>query len=119
MKYIRTKDGRIGEITSWNERHNQFFCKINGEMFSDNNIVVEKQADTIEELCDELVIIGEFGNFLVNPEELDKHADGQTKEMLENGLLQCYGAIWTTGEHGEPILKSIAKMNDKGELELL
>ena len=108
MKYIRTKDN-IYEVV------NDFIQTSSQELylphFKDH---ILKQADTIEELYDELVIVGEFGNFLVNPEELDKHADGQTKEMLENGLLQCYGAIWT-----DKGLIYVAYMNDKGELCLL
>ena len=110
MKYIRTEDDIFDTSKEYRGKyiHDGIVENIDGIETTIN------QANTIEELCDELVIIGEFGNYLVEPEELDKHAMGQTKEMLENGMLQCYGAIWT--EWG---LKYVAKMNDKGELELL
>ena len=44
-------------------------------------------------------------------------------ECEEEGIeTEAYGAIWATGEHGEPILKSIAKRKTtegKEDLELL
>lgn len=76
------------------------------------------QADTIEELCDELVATNRGCKCLYKPSEVfgcqDKEA---VNELIKSSLI--YGAIWTKGEHGEPILKSVAKMNEKGDLELL
>ena len=120
MKYIRTKDGiylnggKFGKPYSGivGKKHEYDF----GYCFNKKDII--KQADTIEKLIDELLFVTEYGNFTLKLDDLDKHAEGQTKEMLEEGQLECFGAIWIKGEHGEPILKSVAKMN-KGKLELL
>lgn len=120
MKYIRTKDGIrkiVGEnhilksVSYYNTRRN--LCSYRTET---NRY---KIADTIEELIDEYVIKGEFGIYTVGLDELDRHAMGQTKEMLLNGQLEAYGAIWIVGENDEPILNSVAKVNGKGVLELL
>ena len=78
-----------------------------------------KTADTIEELCDVYIMDHGFGKYIVDFDELDSHAMGQTKEMLLSGQLKAYGAIWINGENNEPILKSVAKANKKGELKLL
>ena len=85
MKYIRTKDGKIYLI-------NSEFILLDGD----------KQADTIEELCDEFVY--NKMTFKTLEETLDYAPIGS----------DIYGAIWT-----DKGLTYVAKMNDKGELELL
>lgn len=77
-----------------------------------------KQADTIEELCDELVLIEEDYPIII--EELNfkegTYLRNNEYEFLsklpENPII--YGAIWT-----DKGLIYVAKMNEKGELELL
>lgn len=71
------------------------------------------QADTIEELCDEFI----YNNELLCPSYLDpKDTDviafryRLEDEFKYKNHKEIYGAIWATGEHGEPILKSVAKM---------
>lgn len=86
-------------------------------------------ADTIEELCDEFVLVNLEYLGQTNPKHYDTlygiktknsfEQEGGITQAIEGGWYAIYGAIWTTGEHGEPILKSVAKMNEKGELELL
>lgn len=83
-------------------------------------------VDTIEELCDEFIYIKHIDDkcfkYFYNSIDTAKNelynSDG-TLHYKPRKDLEIYGAIWTTGEHGEPILKSVAKMNEKGELELL
>ena len=65
------------------------------------NTKVIKQADTIEELCDEYVCCKD----IIFESELD--------DYIATGNI-VYGAIWTSKG-----LIYVAKMNDKGELELL
>ena len=101
MKYIRTKDGRI-------VKHPH----PNAEVFTFRYEIL-KQADTVEELCDEFVwvsIENEYHNRKANEYSL------RTSRMQVNSpqMKTIYGAIWT-----DKGLIYVAKMNDKGELELL
>jgi len=100
MKYIRTKDGIFSAEVEWTSK-------------PPKNIAI-KRADTIEELCDEFVIVWkdyEYKHCLW--EDLQdlklSYKDWQFDEM-EN----IYGAIWT-----DKGLIYVAKMNEKGELCLL
>ena len=104
MKYIRTKDGIYKT----------------GPLYVKSKYVL-KEADTIEELCNEFVLL-DYKNFNelehysfkeINPLlELVKNLKYRPKEYRKE--VRCYAAIWT--EWG---LKYIAKLNDKGEFELL
>lgn len=89
-----------------NKNHNILFKKKDLEKF--------KQSDTIEELCDEFVVIYKKHKKFTQP-FISLHL---SKEDLlkEHDLNECkiYGAIWT-----DKGLIYVAKMNDKGELELL
>ena len=96
MKYIKTKDGVYKEEIEWTSNPpKQLAIKI---------------ADTIEELCDEFVII--------NPDIYEKPTlcygdyDEYKDELHKEDIL--FGAIWT-----DKGLIYVAKMNEKGELELL
>lgn len=128
MKYIRTKDEiwEIMEIKSDYEK-TYYHCKHNliGKRFEEINII--KQADTIKELCDEFILFDK-DNLVYVPIDIDfyskeyifKYADGDYTEMTKIADTdEIYAAIWTKGNKGEPILKSVAKLNDKKELELI
>ena len=111
MKYIRTKDGRIVAIPN----------KSNFILYDDDKLVIDttkkgqaciygivnKQANTIEELCDEFVIDSEIYGHIYWTLGLEVFKRLKTKDNF-------YGAIWT--DRG---LIYVAKMNEKGELELL
>lgn len=66
---------------------------------------VVKRADTIEELCDCFVLTDSRNSFYQVEED---------KNAVSGKDIICYGAIWT-----EKGLIFVAKMNEKGELELL
>ena len=88
MKYIRTNDGKIYLV--------KCECVLqNGD----------RQADTIEELCDEFVV-DLNGKKIISALTFER--------SLDYGGDEIYGAIWT-----DKGLIYVAKMNDKGELELL
>ena len=120
MKYIRTKDGRIiafgegefGYKLGTLEIHNK-----TGIVASYEPIEVLKVSDTIEELCDEFVEMLPNGYHrlydLKGFEEKGFSIKGIIKYLIEtkNKIL---GAIWT-----DKGLIYVAKMNEKGELELL
>ena len=113
MKYIRTKDGRIAEIkknmvvrvcddaTRLVYKDRPYSCVLTG----DDDIF--KQADTIEELCDRFVVDFENGE---EPVAFKNYLD----TLNYFGKAKIYGAIWTSKG-----LIYVAKMNDKGTLELL
>ena len=131
MKYVRTKDGRIikiGEQTDVGyekgtfEVHNKA-----GIVASYEPIEVLKETDTIEELCDEFVDTSELkttntGWWLYDEFDSDNkcliyYAEDERRTIPLNefdDLSKIYGAIWT-----DKGLIYVAKMNEKGCLELL
>ena len=111
MKYIRTKDGiidlskvNIGE-NGWESIEEYIAFK------QEDQQEPIKHADTTEDLCDEFVYIDEKHGHLTYKQLCDWREDDI--DFIKKGTT-IYGAIWT--EWG---LKYVAKMNDKGELELL
>lgn len=110
-KYIRTKDGRIiiqgGPNDKGFEKGRFEIHNINHNAL--DSIEIIKQADTIEELCDELVYNDKFfKNVIYKDISSVKTLCSIRKEWT------VYGAIWT-----DKGLIYVAKMNDKGELELI
>ena len=121
MKYIRTKDRLlkfVNETADFNHLRNRdvkvYWCEDNRvrtrELIGVIDDEVIKQADTIEELCDEFVIKAYISSYpqiyhSVDLKELNEHREKDT---------EVFGAIWTSKG-----LIYVAKMNDKGELELL
>ena len=109
MKYIRTKDGRIFPTKAKEE-------DIDKSIYAD-------VADTIEELCDELVVHNPnndpeyFPQWFVYRNDwknvLNEKSANFKKEHYEKEI-EVYGAIWT-----DKGLTYVAKMNDEGKLELL
>lgn len=107
MKYIRTKDGIyevVKEDDEWLEIISNFERKMQCHCVIKKH-AVNKQADAIEELCDEFVCL----------------ENKMTFHNLETIISSCnlkhltiYGAIWT-----EKGLIYVAKMNESGCLELL
>ena len=104
MKYIRTKNGHIYEVKS--AYLNYFNCidktgLMEGIQF--HKSVVIKQADTIEELFDELVVYAEDYDYFNSTKILHRHwvfddikeAKEQIK-LIGAGIKRIiYGAIWT------------------------
>ena len=108
MKYIRMKDGRIIAFDTDKELPKYIHEKVG--IFEHTTEIV-KQADTIEELCDEFVIVCEDSSLNTTFKKLKE-------ARIAGSYFECnheyYGAIWTNKG-----LIYVAKMNDKGELELL
>ena len=118
MKYIRTKDEiyEVLEIYTYTKKKlgviiESLGCKTENEselktIFYGN---VLKQADTIEELCDEFVVAADFYD---KPNVLTKVNSLPIDIDLTNHTI--YGAIWT-----DKGLIYVAKMNENGGMELL
>lgn len=103
MKYIRTKDGKIyeKEYVDYDELLNTWHY--HGCYIYDGEAIT--QADTIEELCDCFISARDEYHDLWDNFEEPKTLCSESK---------VYGAIWT-----DKGLIYVAKMNDKGDLELL
>lgn len=124
MKYIRTRNGvykylnnsRITKTGLWEVATDcgseGFFGSFKGEVI--------KQADTIEELCDEFYIDYGKSRFPYSTYRQHERYAGYgdlmryLREIHFAGYDGVYGYIWVGNE-----LKLVAKMNDKGEFELL
>ena len=112
MKYVRTKDNRI---LKYGEQTDKGFNKGIFEIHNiDNNafapIEVLKEADTIEELCDIGVVVNDTTKKVVS---IAKEI-APDKYKWRKDTFTIYGAIWT-----DKGLIYVAKLNDKGELELI
>ena len=126
MKYIRIKEGKIIDIDKRYQEHlndpwhdkkiksKQTFIKI-----SHHNIV--KQADTIEELCDGYVLVYKIWSNIkpniLTPLRSWTFKDARRFAIEEESYL--FACIWVIDSNGAPTLKPVAKMNEKGDLELL
>lgn len=112
MKYIRTKNGVYELATEITITEFQIIDHLHNRVFLKSEI--QSQADTIEELCDEFVC------WLNNqPTHFDLDENLTVKEVKKNldswkAKAEVYGCIWT-----DKGLIYVAKMNEKGELELI
>lgn len=118
-KYIRTKDGiyEIKENIMLTSLPPQY-QRIDGKGIPQTEVI--KQADAIEELCDEFVYINGNGTHY-HWDQLDyeerkdlvfKSGELNGKRLFE--VITLYGAIWT-----DKGLIYVAKMNNHCRLELL
>lgn len=118
MKYIRTKDGRI---IKWNDSifidndipQGESYKSCNGVYYLSKKDILN-QADTIEELCERFVVDVPNDRKFNREFDLDKSKKYQLYLKCQNIFSEIYGAFWT-----DKGLIYVAKMNDKGELELL
>lgn len=118
MKYIKTKNNILDIKDTIRTRDEKKLLNYDGEW-----VDILKQVDTIEELCDEFIYENKVNNkyFLCFYNKVINRWCNRCSywPLSEEEKKTIKGAIWTEGEHGEPILKAVARMNDKGELELL
>ena len=106
MKYIRTKDGKLRNEKEWKDLLD--YAESNCQDIDD---MVIKQADNIQELCDEYIWVTPQGERHIKP----KTNDGLWLASCDykNGHL-IYGAIWTNRG-----LIYVAIMSVEGDWELL
>ena len=108
MKYVRTKDRAIIDVAG---------KKIVGSYYGmkPDEICINceyREADTIEELLDAYVSVDVDG-----PHYMSKTVYRAFKHKISRR--NVYGAIWVFDGDNAPTLKPAAKMNEKGEWELL
>ena len=118
--YIRTKDGvyeykqeRI--VVDNNKVKYQSVCVDGMHTWLKLEEVIS-QSENLEELCDNIVYNGYlYQNKIINNELVEDSFEELTlpidEDMIKQGI---YGSIWT-----DKGLIYVAKMNDKGELELI
>lgn len=105
MKFVRTKSGRILTPIGYDSSIGDIY---DGDETKNDEVV--DTSDNIEELCDEFVVcynektICQFAKSVWNYDEIKYLGMGN----------DFYGAIWT--DRG---LIYVAKMNEKGEFELI
>ena len=126
--YIRTKDGIYEALSEYEPSEyttlisnpvKAFDVKVTTRTSNHSSIKIVygseviSQSESIEELFDEFVVIRDSTkiNQLVRTDDID-----YLKEMMKEDkrIIAIKGAIWT--DFG---LRYVAKMNDKGELELI
>ena len=124
MKYIRANDNKIYNTNELIKCEDKRFPD---GWFTKNGVplIAIKQADTIEELCDEFDWKWNEKEFPYSKtRQHDRYSVyGDLKRAIReeenygkylNQDYEIYGAIWT-----DKGLIYVAKMNDKGDLELL
>lgn len=116
MKYIKTKDGifeseKVNIVKRIPLNAEPFYSiEINmGKGLTSIYVDIIAKADTIEELCDEFVL-PKFREVFA----IDRFSKQVCINHIKCGNGDAFGAIWC--EWG---LKYVAKLNDRGELELL
>lgn len=111
--FIRTKEGKI-----YNCEWLKISDNLNGKPYVDKNGNVTykenilRYTDTIQELCDTFVFVVDNQGYLIV--DSWKQTIKYLNNYNEDNNCECYGAIWTNKG-----LIYVAKMNEKGELELL
>ena len=122
MKYARTKDGRIVSFPN----KAQLILYDNEKLIVDTTKtghtcvygIVDKVEDTIEELCDEFVVYVKDNKLLTNLGSFEScynwYIELKNRKGVSKVDVSMFGAIWT-----DKGLIYVAKMNEKGELELL
>lgn len=126
MKYIRTRDAiRLSTgkertlIIGWFKVKQVGFVDKGGkENWVNPNASYFKTSDNIEELFDCFVISEGERNCVIGDMWVRTIEDMWVRELCVE-TRAFYGAIWIKDKDGNPILKSVAEMNDKGEWELI
>ena len=121
MKYIRTKDSIVfvGDLVK--DEFGNYCPKDSTDTMEIEAKYVIKEADNIEELCDEVVVEMKFNTGYVahlnkNITELKSFVEylKESCKVTNDEMLNIYGAIWT-----DKGLIYVAQMNESGVLELL
>ena len=105
--YIRTKDGIYKVEGETCHKQGYYIDRYEEDVILKEQVI--KQADTIEELCDRFVVMVKETKEVMNIVSFLEYA-----KLWAYCKYNIYGAVWC--EWG---LKYVAKMNDKGEFELI
>lgn len=118
MKYIRTENGHIYEYVEQRIYPNQYakFGLYRHNLNSEYEQIIA-EADTIEELCDYVIWVDKETKDIVLITDIHNTNNNEySKEELND--IDVYYAIKLFNNDKVDIV-SVAKMNDKGEFELI
>ena len=105
--YIRTKDGIYKVESETCHKKGYYIDRYEEDVILKEQVI--KQSENIEELCDRFVVIDKETKEVVNIVSFLEYA-----KLWSYCKYNIYGAIWT-----DKGLIYVAKMNDKGKLELI
>lgn len=110
--FIRTKDNRIYKVDSitYIEGDTPYYTVEGVDDFAFEQLINE--ADTIDELCDEFIVENTYYGQRYQSVYYDYEIAKQNVDVVSGGVL--YGVIYTDKA---PV--PVAKMNKKGDLELI
>ena len=80
---------------------------------------IVRHSEAIEDLCDAYICGDDYKEHIILSYEQMEESYWKVRLLDGDKKVIIYAAIWITGDNGEPILKSVAQMNERGELELL
>ena len=112
--YIRTKDGVYEVVTAERGSDNKLLYIISTSKTENTTDWVHEadvisQAEKIEELCDRFVVMDKETKEVISIVSFLAYA-----KLWSSCKYDIYGAVWT-----DKGLIYVAKMNDKGEFELI
>lgn len=112
--FVRTKDAVYEVLNTITYGDKKSYIVGQGMIILEYRVL--KQADTIEELCDEIVIrhLTSKKPYIADEYQKTQILKDRQKAFVEYGVEEVKGAIFT-----DKGLIYVAKMNDKGELELI
>ena len=105
--YVRTKDGIYKVEGETCHKKAYFIDRYEEDVILKKRVI--KQSDTLEELCDRFVVMDKETKEVMNIVSFLEYA-----KLWSYCKYNIYGAIWTSKG-----LIFVARMNDKGELELI
>ena len=117
MRYIKTKDGVYELISDLDNKGYNVKVKNYGTYHLVPKSTIVAQADTIEELCDEVVVKETWRDRPIVLQAggcSDLFACARGLYLGKSTTESIYGSIWVDGN-----LIKVAQMNSKGEIELL
>ena len=105
--YIRTKDGIDKVVSETCHKKAYFIDRYEEDVILKKRVI--KQSENLEELCDRFVVM-----------------DKETKEVMNIVTFLAYAKLWSYCKYNiygaiwcEWGLKYVAKLDDKGDLELI
>ena len=105
--YIRTKDGIYKVESETCHKQGYYIDRYEEDVILKKQVI--KRSENLEELCDRFVVIDKETKEVVNIVSFLAYA-----KLWSSCKYNIYGSIWT-----DKGLIYVARMNDKGELELI